>query len=144
MKNTFWVEAQSVEIEHFQNEMEDLFCAKDLKKEKKKEEEQSSTTKKIAIVDRQQANNLAIILSRLKMSAAKIKEAIVLLDSSRLLPEDIAALAKFTLSKKDLSALLAVEDRSSFGVAERFFWEVCYDVRMTNCRRRKCLDFKFD
>lgn len=75
------------------------------------------------LLDPKRANNLAIILSRLRLPNEEIRRAVVHLDAEVLSPEAVSALQKCVPLPEEIE-LVATAEPASLGFAERFVLQV--------------------
>jgi hypothetical protein len=121
-----------------------LFAAKPVVKPAAAASRKAASSKggmSVALLDAKRANNICIILSRIKLSYSEIREAVIHLDADRLKEDCISALLKCVPSDEEVALVLAAsEDPSSLGNAERFVLEVGSIPRLQ--QRLECFAFK--
>jgi hypothetical protein len=76
------------------------------------------------------------------MSFKDIRAALISLDESKLTLEAISSLIRFAPTKEEIHLLLAYEDKTKLGNAEKFFLEI-YDLPRY-VARLECWEFKLD
>jgi hypothetical protein len=81
--------------------------------------------KVVTLVDLKRANNVGILLSRMKVPITSIRTAIEVLDEKLLSLENTRALLKLSPSADEVDMLKNYKgDKQRLGVTEKFFMEV--------------------
>lgn len=131
LEGTIWederFEKHTVKVKLNYDELEELFAAAAVEKKEKTQED--LTKKPMIVVDGKKQQNLSVILGKLKMSDAEIRDAILAMDETKLpaeavrnfaiyCPEDneIKMINTFLASQKDLPA----DQRQPIGPIEEF------------------------
>jgi len=105
--------------------LEELFSTK--KKEEAKTEEHAKP-KVVNLIDLSRANNIGIMLNRLKRSPEDIKAAIIKLDPEFLNTANLEALKKTLPNKDEIELLKNFDgDKSNIGFVEQYMFQI-YDI----------------
>jgi len=107
------------------DKLEELFSTK--KKEEAKAEEHAKS-KVINLIDLSRANNIGIMLNRLKRSPEDIKTAIIKMDAEFLNTGNLEALRKTLPNKDEIETLKNFEgDKLNVGYVEQYMFQI-YDI----------------
>lgn len=79
----------------------------------------------VSLLDMQRANNVGIMLSRIKMPFAEIREALLAMDDAKLGGQALRSIAQFAPTQEEVEMIREYQgDRALLGSAERFFLEI--------------------
>jgi len=118
------MEATDDNIKLNTKELEDLFGSK-TKEAKPKIESKSDQPQQVTLLEWKRANNIAIMLARIKISYKGIKDAILAMDENSLTIEDLKNLSKFVPQPDEISTLKEYDgDVGQLGKAEQFFLQL--------------------
>jgi len=106
-----------------------------------KEIKGASSAPQINLVDLKRANNIGILLARIKMSIGDIKKSIIELDETHLSGENTRALQRLAPTAEEIETLKNFKgDAKSLGKAEQFFMKVMDIPRLAP--RLECFVYK--
>lgn len=121
IKETFWKTVKPASIKLDRKILEKHFYVK----ERIAEKAETQKSKVITLVDLKRANNVGILLSRMKVPVTSIRTAIEVLDEKLLSLENTRALLKLSPSADEVDTLKNFKgDKQRLGVTEKFFMEV--------------------
>ncbi|ORX93208.1 FH2-domain-containing protein [Basidiobolus meristosporus CBS 931.73] len=145
-KNTIWHKVTFEEISLDTAELEELFSKpasnpKANPSQPMKSPQQRKKPLATTLLDITRANNIAIMLSRIKATYGEICNAILAMDESLLSIENLKSIKQHIPQKEELETVRAYDgDPSTLGNAEKYFLEVMRIPRMSE--RLSCMIFK--
>ena len=153
VEKTIWKDVDEHDVFKTLNkkELELLFSKTASKPMKTRSSEDSVASSAVAktIIDFNRANNIGIMLARIRLSYPEIRKAIMTLDNKMLSVDQIKALKQFTPTEEDKEAINAYVGDSSEGIssalsslgpAEQYFYHVMNIPRLA--ARLQCWIFK--
>ncbi|EFA85959.1 formin domain-containing protein [Heterostelium album PN500] len=127
LKESFWDSLSPVKSnDRDQSLVEQWFSLSPPPKQQITREKSVKTLTTVNLLDLRRANNACILLSQFKLSFSDIKEAILTYDETKLSIEQLIALdAMLPITDEETAQLSSFTgDRSTLGLAERFFMEM--------------------
>ncbi|CAI2175942.1 18087_t:CDS:10 [Funneliformis geosporum] len=140
VNNTVWKDIQDEDIPLNTNELDELF-SKTVAVTSENGIKVSVKATVTTLLDFNRANNIAIMLARIKMPYSEIKNAILELDDEKLSVENLRSIKQYVPNSEEIELVKEYDgDLSTLGNAENYFREIMIIPRMSE--RLNCMIFR--
>jgi diaphanous 1 len=140
VNNTVWKDIQEDDVPINIDELEELF-SKTVAIPSEHDTKISIKSTVTTLLDFNRANNIAIMLARIKMPYSEIKDAILELDDEKLSVENLRSIRQYIPTSEEIELVKEYDgDLSTLGNAENYFREIMVIPRMSE--RLSCMIFR--
>ncbi|PVF96346.1 FH2-domain-containing protein [Serendipita vermifera] len=140
--STIWSDVEPSSIELDLTEIEDIFTVDNSASTKSSRVtlDGPKSTAVTTLLDITRANNIAIMLSRIKLSNGEIRQSLLEIDDSKLSTDDLKAISKQLPTQEELGRIRDFGDLSKLAKADQYFGELMHIPRLSE--RLDCLIYR--